>query len=123
MPAGKLEVYHVVPSEEEAKPHRDSQHQTPEPISAPVPSVPAVTQVSLEEGWGPSGRGVILSGRVTTLWRGQGQGSVAIPVSWPGMYLEKADSCACHVKSRELVLYSIVSTASGIISFIHLVMH
>uniref|UniRef100_A0A8B9Y497 Rho guanine nucleotide exchange factor 37 n=1 Tax=Bos mutus grunniens TaxID=30521 RepID=A0A8B9Y497_BOSMU len=45
VPAGKLEVYHVVPSEEEAKPHRDSQHQTPEPISAPVPSVPAVTQV------------------------------------------------------------------------------
>uniref|UniRef100_A0A4W2DEV8 Rho guanine nucleotide exchange factor 37 n=1 Tax=Bos indicus x Bos taurus TaxID=30522 RepID=A0A4W2DEV8_BOBOX len=49
VPAGKLEVYHVVPSEEELRgqerPHRDSQHQTPEPISAPVPSVPAVTQV------------------------------------------------------------------------------
>ena len=62
MPAGKLEVYHVVPSEEElrgqARPHRDSQHQTPEPTSAPVPSVPSVTQVSLEEGGGPSGVGL-----------------------------------------------------------------
>ncbi|OWK12371.1 ARHGEF37 [Cervus elaphus hippelaphus] len=49
VPAGKLEVYHVVPSEEElrgqARPHRDFQHQTPESVSAPVPSVPTVTQV------------------------------------------------------------------------------
>ncbi|XP_070321729.1 rho guanine nucleotide exchange factor 37 isoform X1 [Odocoileus virginianus] len=49
VPAGKLEVYHVVPSEEElrgqARPHRDFQHQTPESTSAPVPSVPTVTQV------------------------------------------------------------------------------
>lgn len=39
----------MVPSEEElrgqARPHKDSQHQTPEPTSAPVPSVPTVTQV------------------------------------------------------------------------------
>ncbi|XP_059949601.1 rho guanine nucleotide exchange factor 37 isoform X2 [Mesoplodon densirostris] len=50
VPAGKLELYHVVPREEElrgqARPHRDSQRQTPEPTLAPVPSVPAVTQVS-----------------------------------------------------------------------------
>ena len=62
MPAGKLDVYHVVPSEEElrgqARPHRDFQHHTPESTSAPVPSVPTVTQVSLEEGWGPSGAGL-----------------------------------------------------------------
>ncbi|XP_060152413.1 rho guanine nucleotide exchange factor 37 isoform X3 [Globicephala melas] len=49
VPAGKLELYHVVPREEElrgqARPHRDSQHQTPEPTLASVPSVPAVTQV------------------------------------------------------------------------------
>ncbi|XP_066888199.1 rho guanine nucleotide exchange factor 37 isoform X2 [Kogia breviceps] len=49
VPAGKLELYHVVPREEElrgqAKPHRDSPRQTPEPSLAPVPSVPAVTQV------------------------------------------------------------------------------
>eukprot|EP00070_Physeter_catodon_P042358 XP_028349252.1 rho guanine nucleotide exchange factor 37 [Physeter catodon] len=49
VPAGKLELYHVVPREEElrgqAKPHRDSPRQTPEPTLAPVPSVPAVTQV------------------------------------------------------------------------------
>ncbi|KAI4584425.1 hypothetical protein MJG53_007704 [Ovis ammon polii x Ovis aries] len=49
VPAGKLEVYHVVPTEEElrgqARPHKDSEHQTPEPTSAPVPSVPTVTQV------------------------------------------------------------------------------
>ncbi|XP_057397189.1 rho guanine nucleotide exchange factor 37 isoform X2 [Balaenoptera acutorostrata] len=50
VPAGKLELYHVVPREEElrgqAKPHSDSQRQTPEPTLALVPSVPAVTQVS-----------------------------------------------------------------------------
>ncbi|XP_036702606.1 rho guanine nucleotide exchange factor 37 isoform X2 [Balaenoptera musculus] len=49
VPAGKLELYHVVPREEElrgqAKPHRDSERQTPEPTLALVPSVPAVTQV------------------------------------------------------------------------------
>ncbi|XP_059999940.1 rho guanine nucleotide exchange factor 37 isoform X4 [Lagenorhynchus albirostris] len=49
VPAGKLELYHVVPREEEfrgqARPHRDSQRQTPEPTLASVPSVPAVTQV------------------------------------------------------------------------------
>ncbi|KAM9106083.1 rho guanine nucleotide exchange factor 37 isoform 3-T3 [Megaptera novaeangliae] len=49
VPAGKLELYHVVSREEElrgqAKPHSDSQRQTPEPTLAPVPSVPAVTQV------------------------------------------------------------------------------
>ncbi|XP_057397190.1 rho guanine nucleotide exchange factor 37 isoform X3 [Balaenoptera acutorostrata] len=49
VPAGKLELYHVVPREEElrgqAKPHSDSQRQTPEPTLALVPSVPAVTQV------------------------------------------------------------------------------
>lgn len=47
---------------------------------------------------------------------GPGPWSVATPVS---VYLEKADSHPCHVKSRELILYSPVSTASGIISFIH----
>ncbi|XP_032484067.1 rho guanine nucleotide exchange factor 37 isoform X3 [Phocoena sinus] len=49
VPAGKLELYHMVPREEElrgqARPHRDSQRQTPEPTLASVPSVPAVTQV------------------------------------------------------------------------------
>ncbi|MBZ3882808.1 Rho guanine nucleotide exchange factor 37 [Sciurus carolinensis] len=49
VPAGKLQLYHVVPSEKElrgqAGPHQDSQHPTPEPPSAPVCSVPAVTQV------------------------------------------------------------------------------
>ncbi|XP_029074089.1 rho guanine nucleotide exchange factor 37 isoform X1 [Monodon monoceros] len=49
VPAGKLELYHVVPREEElrgqARPHRDSQRQTPEPTLASVPSVLAVTQV------------------------------------------------------------------------------
>lgn len=49
VPAGKLELYHVVPSEEkptgQAGPHEDSRHLTAEPTPAPVPSVPAETQV------------------------------------------------------------------------------
>uniref|UniRef100_A0A8C3W3U7 Rho guanine nucleotide exchange factor 37 n=1 Tax=Catagonus wagneri TaxID=51154 RepID=A0A8C3W3U7_9CETA len=49
VPAGKLELYRVVPSEEDlrgqAKPCGDSRHRTPEPTPAAVPSVPAVTQV------------------------------------------------------------------------------
>ncbi|XP_019654046.2 rho guanine nucleotide exchange factor 37 isoform X1 [Ailuropoda melanoleuca] len=48
VPAGKLELYRVIPSQEEVKgqewPHKDSRHLTPEPTPAPVPSVPAVTQ-------------------------------------------------------------------------------
>lgn len=49
VPAGKLELYRVAPSEEDlrgqAKPHENSRQLTPEPTLAPVPSVPAVTQV------------------------------------------------------------------------------
>ncbi|XP_016066124.1 PREDICTED: rho guanine nucleotide exchange factor 37 [Miniopterus natalensis] len=51
VPAGKLELYHIVPSEEklreQAEPHEDSRHLTPEltPALVPVPSVPAGTQV------------------------------------------------------------------------------
>ncbi|XP_007941790.2 rho guanine nucleotide exchange factor 37 [Orycteropus afer afer] len=49
LPAGKLKLYHVVPSEKEhqgqAGPHEDSRHLTPEPILAPVSSVPTMTQV------------------------------------------------------------------------------
>ncbi|XP_006893812.1 PREDICTED: rho guanine nucleotide exchange factor 37 [Elephantulus edwardii] len=49
LPAGKLELYHVVPNEEELKwqagPHEDPRPLTPEPTAAPVSSVPAVTQV------------------------------------------------------------------------------
>lgn len=49
----------------------------------------------------------ILSGGVTTLWRGQGQGSVAIPVSWPGVYLEKGDSSLPCQEQRANPLLSI----------------
>ncbi|XP_071468350.1 rho guanine nucleotide exchange factor 37 isoform X2 [Marmota flaviventris] len=49
VPAGKLQLYQVVPSEKElrgqAGPREGSQHLTPEPTPAPVCSVPAVTQV------------------------------------------------------------------------------
>ncbi|XP_036096760.1 rho guanine nucleotide exchange factor 37 isoform X2 [Molossus molossus] len=49
VPAGKLEPYHIVPSEEkprgQAAPLKDSQHLTAESTPAPVPSVPAETQV------------------------------------------------------------------------------
>ncbi|XP_057587272.1 rho guanine nucleotide exchange factor 37 isoform X2 [Hippopotamus amphibius kiboko] len=49
VPAGKLELYRMLPSEEElrgqARPPRDSHRQTPAPTSAPIPSVPTVTQV------------------------------------------------------------------------------
>ncbi|XP_022349140.1 rho guanine nucleotide exchange factor 37 [Enhydra lutris kenyoni] len=48
-PAGKLELYHVISGQEEIKgqegPHQDSHHLAPEPIPAPVPSLPTVTQV------------------------------------------------------------------------------
>ncbi|GAB5567250.1 rho guanine nucleotide exchange factor 37 [Prionailurus iriomotensis] len=49
VPAGKLELYRVIPGQEEVKeqvqPPKDSHHLTPEPSPAPVPSVPTVTQV------------------------------------------------------------------------------
>ncbi|KAB1280952.1 Rho guanine nucleotide exchange factor 37, partial [Camelus dromedarius] len=49
VPAGKLELYRVVPSEEDLRgqtsPHENSRHLTPEPTPAPVPSVPTMTQV------------------------------------------------------------------------------
>ncbi|KAF3828518.1 hypothetical protein GH733_001931 [Mirounga leonina] len=49
VPAGKLELYRVIPRQEEVKeqewPPKDSRHLTPEPTPAPVPSVPVVTQV------------------------------------------------------------------------------
>ncbi|XP_014641705.1 PREDICTED: rho guanine nucleotide exchange factor 37 [Ceratotherium simum simum] len=49
VPAGKLELYRVVPREEELTgqvgPHQDSRRLTQEPTPAPVPSVPTVTQV------------------------------------------------------------------------------
>nr|XP_003404641.2 rho guanine nucleotide exchange factor 37 isoform X1 [Loxodonta africana] len=49
VPAGKLELYHVAPSEEELKgqagPQEGSRHLTPEPTLVPVASVPSMTQV------------------------------------------------------------------------------
>lgn len=98
MPAGKLELYRVAPSEEDlrgqAKPHENSRQLTPEPTLAPVPSVPAVTQVSLEEGQGSHPQGpldgalvFLLSGGDTTVR--PGPGSVAAPVSCPGRDLRK----------------------------------
>ncbi|XP_040353333.1 rho guanine nucleotide exchange factor 37 isoform X1 [Herpailurus yagouaroundi] len=52
VPAGKLELYRVIPGQEEVKeqvqPPKDSHHLTPEPSPAPVPSVPTVTQVEQE---------------------------------------------------------------------------
>ncbi|XP_010625446.1 rho guanine nucleotide exchange factor 37 isoform X1 [Fukomys damarensis] len=48
VPAGKLQLYHFVPSEElrgQAEPQQDSHHIAPAPAPAPVPSTPAVTQV------------------------------------------------------------------------------
>ena len=98
MPAGKLELYRVAPSEEDlrgqAKPHENSRQLTPEPTLAPVPSVPAVTQVSLEEGRGSHPQGpldgalvFLLSGGDTTVR--PGPGSVAAPVSCPGRDLRK----------------------------------
>ncbi|XP_040828701.1 rho guanine nucleotide exchange factor 37 isoform X4 [Ochotona curzoniae] len=49
VPAGKLQLYHIVPNNKEprgqAGPHVDSQQPTLLPTPAPVPSVPAVTQV------------------------------------------------------------------------------
>lgn len=48
VPAGKLQLYHFVPSEElrgQAGPQQDSHHLAPAPAPAPVPSTPAVTQV------------------------------------------------------------------------------
>lgn len=49
VPAGKLELYHVIPSEEklreQAQPREDFRHLTPEPTPASVPSVPTRTQV------------------------------------------------------------------------------
>lgn len=98
MPAGKLELYRVAPSEEDlrgqAKPHENSRQLTPEPTLAPVPSVPAVTQVSLEEGRGSHPQGpldgalvFLLSGGDTTVR--PGPGSLAAPVSCPGRDLRK----------------------------------
>ncbi|XP_008526540.1 rho guanine nucleotide exchange factor 37 isoform X2 [Equus przewalskii] len=49
VPAGKLELYRVVPRDKElrgqAGPHEDSRHLTPEPTPVPVSSVPTMTQV------------------------------------------------------------------------------
>ncbi|XP_033622559.1 rho guanine nucleotide exchange factor 37 isoform X2 [Fukomys damarensis] len=48
VPAGKLQLYHFVPSEElrgQAEPQQDSHHIAPAPAPAPVPSTPAVTQL------------------------------------------------------------------------------
>uniref|UniRef100_K9IZ67 Rho guanine nucleotide exchange factor 37 n=1 Tax=Desmodus rotundus TaxID=9430 RepID=K9IZ67_DESRO len=49
VPAGKLELYHIIPSEEklreQARPREDFRHLTPEPTPSPVPSVPTRTQV------------------------------------------------------------------------------
>lgn len=49
VPAGKLELYHVIPGEEklrgQAGPPEDSRRLTPEPTPALVPSVPTGTQV------------------------------------------------------------------------------
>ncbi|XP_049730004.1 rho guanine nucleotide exchange factor 37 isoform X2 [Elephas maximus indicus] len=49
VPAGKLELYHVAPSEEELKgqagPQEGSRHLTPEPTPVPVASVLSMTQV------------------------------------------------------------------------------
>lgn len=49
VPAGKLELYHVVPAEEklrgQAGPPEDTRHLTPEPPPAPCPTVSTGTQV------------------------------------------------------------------------------
>nr|XP_023416240.1 rho guanine nucleotide exchange factor 37 isoform X2 [Cavia porcellus] len=48
VPAGKLQLYHVIPSEElrgQAELRRGSHRLAPEPAPTPAPSVPAVTQV------------------------------------------------------------------------------
>ncbi|XP_066129065.1 rho guanine nucleotide exchange factor 37 isoform X1 [Saccopteryx bilineata] len=49
VPAGKLELYHIVSSDEklggQAGPREDARHLTPERIPAPVPSIPTRTQV------------------------------------------------------------------------------
>ncbi|KAM8764375.1 rho guanine nucleotide exchange factor 37 isoform 2-T5 [Rhynchonycteris naso] len=49
VPAGKLELYHIVPSDKklggQSGPREDAQHLTPERTLAPVPSIPTRTQV------------------------------------------------------------------------------
>ncbi|XP_075399270.1 rho guanine nucleotide exchange factor 37 [Tenrec ecaudatus] len=45
VPAGKLEPYNIVPSEEEPRGQQHSRPLTPEPTMAPGPSVPTMTQV------------------------------------------------------------------------------
>nr|XP_012308280.1 rho guanine nucleotide exchange factor 37 isoform X2 [Aotus nancymaae] len=49
VPAGKLQLYHVVPSAEELRRqaglNEDPRCLTPEPVRAPVPSIPTVNQV------------------------------------------------------------------------------
>lgn len=96
MPAGKLELYRVIPGEEklrgQAGPPEDSRHLTPEPAPAPgpVPSVPTGTQVSLGEGWGLPADDHLARGFDSPIWRGQhlvrpGPSSVATLVSWLGV--------------------------------------
>lgn len=76
VPAGKLELYRVTPSQEEVRgqewPHKDSRHLTPEPTPAPVSSVPVVTQVSLGEGWGLPPHGHLEWGALTLFLCGEG---------------------------------------------------
>lgn len=125
MPAGKLELYRVTPRQEEVKeqewPHKDSRHLTPQPTPAPVPSVPVVTQVSLGEGWGLPPHGHLEWGfDFPPAGRGYhpvrpGPWSVASPVSWSGVNLEKGASHPCHINKPLLR----ISRASGIHSFIH----
>lgn len=55
MPAGKLQLYHpIIPSEKELRgqtgTHEDSWLPAPEPTQLSVPTVPTMSQVSLEEG-------------------------------------------------------------------------
>ncbi|XP_058399802.1 rho guanine nucleotide exchange factor 37 isoform X2 [Diceros bicornis minor] len=69
VPAGKLELYRVVPREEELTgqvgPHQDSRHLTQEPTPAPVPSVPTVTQEPP-----PCEARALISGHTSALARG-----------------------------------------------------
>ena len=118
MPAGKLELYRVVPGQEEVKeqvqPPKDSHHLTPEPSPAPVPSVPTVTQVSLGEGgfhFPPVPRG--------HRPMRPGPWSVATPVPWSGVDLEEGNPHPCHISNPLLP----ISRTSGIHSFVRSFTH
>lgn len=123
MPAGKLELFRGIPSQEEAKeqvqPHKDSRHLTPKPTPAVVPSVPTVTQVSLGEGWDLPPRGHLEWGfDFPPIQRGYhpmrpGPWSVATLVSRSGVDLEEGTPHPSHTNNPLLP----ISRASGMCSF------